>query len=85
MRLGGPEVAEVERVADDAADPCLGAAFLEALEVRWVVIRRPPGAWALGEDLDTVPADRLDPVDRGVDAAGGRDMGAQLHARDASA
>ena len=79
------QVDQVERVADDAADPGLGAALLEALEVRWVVVRRPPGARALREDLTQSPPIASIAVDRGVDAAGGRDMSAELHAGDASA
>ncbi len=67
--VGRCEVAEVERVADDAADPVLGALRLERLDRLRLVVRRPPHARALGEHLDAVAADRDDPVDRGVDAA----------------
>src|SRR5256886_4064012 len=83
LRAG--EVDQVEGVADDAPDSGFGAAFLEALEVGRVVVRRSPGARALREDLDAVAAHLLDPVDRRVDAAGGRNVGAELHAVDASA
>src|SRR2546421_4583002 len=79
------QVDQVEGVTDDAADPGLGAALLETLEVGRVVVRRSPRPGALREDLDAVSVDRFDPVDCGVDAAGGRDMGAELHAPDASA
>ena len=77
--VGRGEVDEVEGVADHAADPRLGSPLLEALEVRRVVVRRAPRARALGEHLDRLAADRLGPVDRRVDPAGGRDVGAELH------
>src|SRR6266496_3151693 len=48
------EVDQVERMAKSAADPRLGAALLEALEVGGIVVRRPPGTRALGEDLDAI-------------------------------
>jgi hypothetical protein len=69
LLVGGGEVHEVEGVADDALDPCLGAALLEALEVRRVVVRRAPGARALREDLEGLAADRLDALDGRVDPA----------------
>ena len=68
--VGTRQVDQVEGVADDAADPGLGAPLLETFEVGRIVVGRPPGARALREDLDGVAAHRLDPVDRGVDAAG---------------
>src|SRR4051812_35301879 len=78
--LGAREVGQVEGVAEDSADPRFGSPLLEALEVGRVVVRRAPRARALREDLDAVAADRLDPVDRGMDPARGRDMGPELHA-----
>ena len=77
------EIAEVERVAEHAVDAGLGAPLAEALEVRRVVIRRPPRARALREDLDRLGADRLGAVDRGVDAAGRGDVRADVHRRGA--
>ena len=56
-------------MADDAVDPCLGAALLEALDCLRVVVRRAPGARALREDLEGLATDRLDAVDGGVDPA----------------
>src|SRR5262249_5189479 len=48
-------------------------------EVRRIVVRRPPRARALREDLERVGADLLRAIDRGVNAAGGREMRADLH------
>ena len=66
-------------VADDAADPGLGAPRLEPLDRLGLVRGRLPHPRALREDLDAVAADRLDPVDRRVDPAGRGDVGAELH------
>ena len=66
-------------MAEDAVDPGLRAPLLEALERRGVVVRRPPRARALREDLDRVAADRLDAIDGRVDAAGRRDVSPELH------
>src|SRR5205823_1280367 len=79
------EVDQEDSVADDAADSGLGATLLEALEVGGVVLGGPPSAGALREDLDAVSAHGLDAIDGGMDAAGGRHMGAELHDADASA
>jgi hypothetical protein len=73
------EVDQVEGVTDDGGDPRLGGAFPEALEVRRIVVRRPPRPGALREDLHCVAAQRLGPVDRGVDPAGGGDVTADQH------
>src|SRR5207248_8566713 len=77
--LRAREVDEVERVADDGADPGLGAALLEPLEALRLVIRRPPGAGALREDLDGVAAEVLGTVDRRVDTAGRGQVRAEVH------
>src|SRR5207249_1528232 len=45
---GCGEVAEVERMAEDAADPGLGSLLAEALEALGIMVCRPPRAWALG-------------------------------------
>ena len=63
------EVDEVEGVTNDSLNARLGAALLEALEVRRIVVRRAPGARALREDLEGLAADRLDAVDGRVDPA----------------
>ena len=73
------QVDEVERVAEHPVEADLGPSLLEALEVGGVVVRRPPGARALGEHLHRVAADRLDAIDRRVDPSGGRDVGADVH------
>ena len=78
-RVGRGEVDEVERVADDALDPGLLAALAEARDRLGRVVRRPPHPRALGEHLHGVAPDRLGPVDRLPDAAGGRDVGAEQH------
>ena len=77
----GREVAEVERVADDAADRRLGPALLEPLDRLGLVVRRPPHARALREHLHAVAADRLDPVDRRVDSAARGHVRAEFHRR----
>jgi hypothetical protein len=73
------EVAEVERVAEDAPHSGLGAPLAETVEGRRVVVRRPPHARALREELEGVGADRDRAVNGGVDAAGGGDVCADLH------
>src|SRR5262249_20305537 len=79
--VGRAEVYEVERVRDDTAcgDAELGAAFLEAVEVGRVVVRRAPHARALREELHGVGADRLRAVERRVNTAGRGDMSAEEH------
>jgi glutamyl-tRNA synthetase len=73
------QVDEVQPVADHGADTGLGAACLEALEVfRWMV-RGPPRARALGEDLHRLAPDVLDAVDRRVDPARCRDVSPEEH------
>ena len=79
--IGAGQVDEVERMADDGADAGLDAPLPEALERLLGVRRRAPHARALREDLDRVAAHLGAAVDRVRDAAGGRDMGAELHAR----
>ena len=76
------EVDEVERVREHAAgrDAELRAALLERLEVRRIVVRRPPHPRALREELHRVGAHRLGAVERRVDAARGGDVGAEEHA-----
>ena len=61
--------------------PGLGPARLEALDRLGLVVRRPPHARALREDLHAVAADRLDPVDRRVDSPAGRHVRAEFHRR----
>ena len=73
------QVDEVERVADDGADTGLNAPRLEALEVFGWVVRGPPSARALREDLDGVAPDALDAVDRRVDPASRRDVSPEEH------
>ena len=77
--VGRREVAEVERVAEDAVQPDLRAPLAEAVERRRVVIRRPPCARALREHLERLGADRLCAVDGGVDAARGDDRCAPMY------
>ena len=50
----------------------------------WLVVRRPPGAGALREDLHRLAAELLGAVDRRVDAAGGGDVRAEEHWRKAT-
>ena len=66
--VGGGEIDEVQRVADDAEDTGLCSPFAEAGHRLGPVVRRPPHPRRLGEDLHALAADLLDPVDRGVDA-----------------
>src|SRR5439155_8803305 len=73
------EVTEVERVAEDAAQPGLLATLAELLERRGSMVRRSPRARALREDLQRLGADRLRPVDGRVDAARRRKMRADVH------
>ena len=77
--VGRGEVAEVERVADDAADAVLGTLGAERLDRLLGVVRRPPHARALREDLHAVAPDRGDAVDRRVDATRGRDVRPEFH------
>ena len=78
--VGRGEVAEVERVARRRRRcPASRAPRLETLDRLRRVSRRPPHARALREHLHAVAADRLDPVDRRVDAARRRDVRAELH------
>src|SRR5205823_8462556 len=72
--VGRGEVAEVERVAEDTADAGLCPLRTKPLEARRVVVRRPPRAWALGEDLHRVGVQLDRAVDRLVDPARGRDV-----------
>ena len=58
--------------------PGLGAPRLEALDRLRLVVRRPPHPRALREHLHAVAADRLDPVDRRVDAARRRDSARRI-------
>ena len=78
--VGAAEVDEVEGVAEDPVDPGFDTPLLEQLEVRWIVVGRPPRARALREHL-RLGANRLRAVDRRVNAAGGRDVGAEPHER----
>ena len=66
-------------MADDTADPGLGAPRLEALDRLGRVHGVLPHARALREHLHAVRADRRRAVDRGVDPAGGGDVCADLH------
>jgi hypothetical protein len=73
------QVHEIDRMADHAFDRGLGAALLEPLEVRRVVVRRPPGPRALREDLNRVGAHRLGAVDGGMDPARHRHVSSRDH------
>ncbi len=66
-------------MAEHAAHPGRGPLLPEPLEARRVVVRRPPGARALREDLNRVGVDRDSAVDRPVDPAGGGDVRSDLH------
>ena len=77
--VGRGEIAEVERVADDAADARFGATLAELRDCLRLVLGRPPHPRALREHLHAVAADRLDAVDGGVDPACRRDMRAEFH------
>jgi hypothetical protein len=77
--VGGREVDEVERVADDGPDALLRAPLLEALEVLRGMVRRPPGPRALGEDLNGLGSALDGAVDRGVDPTCGRHVGTGQH------
>jgi glutamyl/glutaminyl-tRNA synthetase len=66
-------------MAENPVDTGLLAPLLEALERRRVVVRGPPRARALRENLHGVAADRFDAVDRRVDAPGRRDVSPELH------
>src|SRR5262245_19833839 len=79
--VGRGEVAEVERVAHVTAHPGVGALLAEALEALRVVVRRPPRARALGEDLHRVGTEVDGTVDRLVDPTGGGDVRADQHQR----
>ena len=74
------EVDEVERVAGDGLHAGLTAPRAEPCDLLGRVRRRSPHPRALREDLDGVPADLLDAVDRLRDASGGGDVGAEEHA-----
>ena len=73
------QVAQVERVADDAADTRLAPAGLEPFDRFGLVVGRPPHPRALGEDLHAVAADRLDAVDRLVDPTAGGHVRSEFH------
>ena len=73
------QVDEVERVADDRGDPNLLAPFLEPRHLILGVGGWAPHARALREDLHSVAAELLGPVDRIRDPAGRRDVGAEEH------
>src|SRR6266511_4172931 len=75
------QVHEVERVREHASrrDREFCAPLLEPLEVRRIVVRRAPHTWALREQLHGVCTHRLRAVERRVDAAGGRHVGAEEH------
>ena len=75
--VGRGEVDEVQGVAEDGADPGAGPPLSEAREILVGMVRRPPGAGALREDLQSVAADRLDSVDRRVDPARRGDVAAE--------
>ena len=66
-------------MARHGADACLLAAATEALDLLGRVLGRLPHLRALGEDLDRLAADLLDPVDGLRDAACGGDVGAVEH------
>ena len=66
-------------MADDRADSGLGAPLTEPREGLLGVRRGAPHAGALREDLDRVAPHLGASVDRIREAAGGRDMGAELH------
>jgi hypothetical protein len=65
LRIGGREVAEVEGVHKDGAEPGGVAAGAELGVVELAALREPPGARALGEELDGVRAD----LDRAVECS----------------
>ena len=75
--VGSSKVDEVERVREHASgrDAELRAPLLERFEVGRVVVRRPPHARALREQLHRVRLHRLCPLERVVDAARGRTRG----------
>ena len=75
----GGEVAEVERMTDDAADARLASLDPESLDRLRLVIGRAPHPRALGEHLRAVAAHGRDPVDCGVDPAAGGDVRAEFH------
>jgi len=77
--VGGREVDEVERVADDRPDPLLGPPLAEAREILRRMVRRPPGARALREDLHGLGAALDGAVDRRVDPTGSGDVGSSQH------
>jgi hypothetical protein len=78
--LGSGQIDEVDRVTKNCLDPGLLTALLETLDVVGVVIRRPPRARALGEDLHRLTApELLHAVDRLVNAAGCGHVGAEKH------
>jgi glutamyl-tRNA synthetase len=79
LLVGRREVAEVKGVADEPADARLRAAGLQSLDRGGGMVGLPPHARTLREDLDALAADRLDPVDRGIDPSRRRDMAAELH------
>ena len=67
--VGRGEIAEVERVHEDGADPRLGAPLAEAREVLLGVLGKVPPARALREELHRVGADLDRPVERALDPA----------------
>src|SRR5215203_431457 len=73
------QVDQIERVAQHAAERRRRALLLEALEVRGRMVRRPPHARALREDLHRVGAHLHGSLDRRVDAACRRHVSPDEH------
>ena len=61
------EIDEVERVDDDRPDPDLLPSGPKRCEVSRIVLREPPGPWALREELHRVGADGGSVVERALD------------------
>src|SRR3954451_3523082 len=78
--LRAREVDQVQRVAQDAADPDLRTPLLEALEVLGRMGRRPPHPRALGEHLHGIGVHLLGAIDRGVNPARRRHVSPDQHA-----
>src|SRR6266540_7147717 len=74
--VGRRQVDQVEAV-DERGYPRLLAPFAEAFEVLRIVIRKPPGTWALHEQLHDVRVHPDRVVERLLDSAG--TMGAEEH------
>src|SRR4051794_2397187 len=76
LRVVAGDVDQVDGVDVDGLDGAGRESLPEGREVLFGVLRGPPHARALIEDLDRFGTDRLGTLDGAVEASTGRDMGA---------